>query len=94
MLSAFVSREFGFGRVLTEAELVWINTERRGIGRTYMDTQAALKILGTTNKRMFAELLLVRYLYIGATNEGFWNSFHVSLQFEDVVDCIQVLYPD
>jgi hypothetical protein len=59
MLSAFVSREFGFGRVLTEAELVKINTERRGIGRTYMDTQATLEILGTTNKQAFTESPLV-----------------------------------
>ena len=94
MLSAFVSREFGFGRVLTEAELVKINTERRGIGRTYIDTQATLEILGTTNKQAFTESPLVRYLYIGANNEGYWNSFHMSLQFEDVVDCLQVLYPD
>jgi hypothetical protein len=94
MLSAFVSQEFGFGRVVTEAELVRINTERRGIGRTYMDTQAALEILGTTNKQAFTESPLVRYLYIGANNEGYWNSFHMSLQFEDVVDYLQVLYPD
>ncbi len=90
----FVNREFGFVRVRTEAELVRINTERHGIGRTYMDTQAELKIHGTTNKQAFTELLLVTYLYIGANNEGYRNIFHMSLQFEDVVDCLQVLYPD
>jgi hypothetical protein len=36
----------------------------------------------------------VKYLYIGVNNEGYWNSFHMSIQFEDVVDCLQVLYPD
>ena len=94
MHSAFVSREFGFGRVLTEAELVKINSKRRGIGRTYMGTQAALDILGTTNKQAFTESPFVRYLYIGANNKGDWNSFHICLQFEDVMDCLQVLYPD
>ncbi|KAI2513104.1 hypothetical protein MHU86_1396 [Fragilaria crotonensis] len=94
MLSAFVSREFGFGRELTEAELVKINADRRGVGRTYIDTQAALEIYGTTTKQVFTESPLVRYLYIGANNEGYWNSFHMSIQFEDVVDCLQVLYPD
>jgi hypothetical protein len=33
-------------------------------------------------------------LFIGVNNEGYWNSYHMSLQFEDVVDCLQVLYPD
>ena len=52
----------------------------------YAKTQAALKILGTTNKQAFTESPLVRYLYTGAKNEGYWNSLHVSLQFEDVVE--------
>ena len=36
----------------------------------------------------------MKYLYIGVNNEGYWNSFHMSIQFEDIVDCLQVLYPD
>ena len=31
---------------------------------------------------------------IRANNEGIWNSYHMSLQFEDVVDCLMVLYPE
>ena len=94
MLSAFVSREFGYGRQLTEAELVRINCERRGINKTYIDTQAAMEILKTTQKPELTESPFVKYLYIGANNEGFWNSYHMSLQFEDVVDCLLVLYPE
>ena len=94
MLSAFVSREFGFGRELTEAELVRINCERRGIDKTYTDTVAAMEILKTNKKPLLVDSPFVKYLYIGANNEGFWNSYHMSLQFEDVVDCIQVLYPE
>jgi hypothetical protein len=33
-------------------------------------------------------------LYIGASNEGNWNSFSMSVQFEDVVDCLHVLNPE
>jgi hypothetical protein len=33
----------------------------------------------------------VRYLYIGANNKGYWNSFHMSLQIKDNVDCLQSL---
>jgi len=93
MLSAFVSREFGFGRQLTEMELEQINRERRPSGATYTDTHAAMEILGTANKAALTESPFVKYLYFGVNNEGYWNSYHMSLQFEDVVDCLKVLYP-
>ena len=35
----------------------------------------------------------MKYLLIGATKDGYWNSFRMALQFEDVVDCLKVLYP-
>jgi hypothetical protein len=93
MLSAFVSRDFGFGKRLTADELTRINNERR-IGKTYTDTQAAEEILKTHRKPLLTESPFVKYLYIGAHNEGFWNSYHMALQFEDVVDCLTVLYPE
>jgi hypothetical protein len=93
MLSAFVSRELGFGRKMTGDELTKINNERR-IGKTYKDIQAATEILKTHQKPLLTESPFVKYLYIGSNNEGFWNSFHMSLQFEDVVDCLLVLYPE
>ena len=81
MLSAFVSRELGFGRTLTDNELVRINSKRQ-IGKTYTNTQAATKILKTINKPLLTESPFVKYLFVGANNEGYWNSFHMSLQFE------------
>ena len=39
-------------------------------------------------------LTICQYLYISANKEGYWNSFHMSIQFEDVVDCLQVLSPE
>ena len=95
MLSAFVSREFGFGREMTDAELAKVNDERRGtMQKTYIDTQAATKILKSIQKPLLTESPFVKYLYNGANNEGNWNSYYMSLQFEDVVDCLQVLYPE
>jgi hypothetical protein len=64
MLSAFVSREFGFGRELSADELVRINTARRGGVRTYIDTQAALEILKATQKPIVTESPFVKYLFI------------------------------
>ncbi|KAI2497747.1 hypothetical protein MHU86_16742 [Fragilaria crotonensis] len=93
MLSAFVSREFGFGRDLSEDELAKINEQQR-IGKTYIDSQAAVEVLKTTQKPLLTESPFVRYLYIGANNEGYWNGFQMSVQLEDVVDCLRVLYPE
>jgi hypothetical protein len=93
MLSAFVSREFGFGKLLTEDELAKINSHRRQSGATYTDTHADMEILGTINKIALTESPFVKYLFIGANNEGYWNSFYMSLQLKDVVDCLQVLNP-
>jgi hypothetical protein len=94
MLSAFVSREFGFGRLLTSDELAKINSARRSSTATYTDKHAAMEILGTINKPVLTESPFVKYLFIGINNEGYWNSYHMSLQFEDVVDCLQILYPN
>ena len=91
MLSAFVSRELGFGRALTDDEFLKINTARRGTDRTYCDSQAAME---KTNKANLTESPFVKYLCIGANNKGYWNSYYMSLQFEDVVDCLQVLHPE
>jgi hypothetical protein len=95
MLSAFVSREFGFGQLLTNDELAKINSaERRASTATYTDKHAAMEILGTINKPALTESPFVKYLFIGVNNEGYWNSYHMSLQFEDVFDCLKVLYPE
>ena len=52
-----------------------------------------MEILGTINKGVLTESLFVKYyLDIGVNNKGYWNSYHMSLQFDDVVDCLQVLY--
>ena len=32
-------------------------------------------------------------LQIGGNNDGYWSYNHMSIQFEDCLDCIKVLYP-
>jgi hypothetical protein len=46
MLTAFILRELGFGRVFTADELTRVNNERQ-IGKTYVDLQAATKTMKT-----------------------------------------------
>jgi hypothetical protein len=71
-----------------------VNNERQR-GKTYTDDQAANEILKTDQKPLLTESPFVKYSYIvGANNKGFWNSFHMSLRFEDVVDCLLVFYPE
>ena len=95
MLSAFVSREFGFGRLMTEDKLAQVNMRRQttalGCG-SYRDTTAAMEILGTTREPILSESPFVKSFFIGIINEGYWNSYHMSLQFKDVVDRLQGLY--
>jgi hypothetical protein len=52
-----------------------------------------MEVLGTINKLPFTELPFVKYLFIGANNQSYWNLFYMSLHLEDVVDCLQVFYP-
>jgi hypothetical protein len=84
MLSAFVSRDLGFGRPLSETELATINAARQG--KKYLDEKAALEINKTLDKPPLTDTPFVKYLHIGVHNEGYWTGFHMALQFEDVVD--------
>jgi hypothetical protein len=49
--------------------------------------------LQTTFKSPLKESPFIKYLYIDVNNEGSWNSNYMSLQFEDVVNCLQALHP-
>jgi hypothetical protein len=92
MLSAFQGRVIGFGRPMTPAELEQVNKERRD--KDYDDTKAALEIRKVTTKPDLTESPFVKYFHIGVQNEGYWNSFHMALQLEDIVGCMNVLYPE
>jgi hypothetical protein len=68
-ISAFASTKLGFGRNLTEDELMKINNERRR-GKTYTDVQAANEILKTDQKPLLTDSPFVKYSYIGVNNKG------------------------
>jgi hypothetical protein len=61
MLSAFVSRELGFGRLMTGEEFAQVNMRQQTTslgGGSFQDTTAVMKILGTTRKPMLRDCLL------------------------------------
>ena len=91
MISAFVSRNSGFGMPVNAEQLSEINALRRG--QEYIDKAAATQINSTVAKPPLKETPFVRSLLIGATKGGYWNSFHMALQLEDVIDCLKVLRP-
>jgi hypothetical protein len=91
MISAFQSREFGFGMEICEEDLRKINERRRG--QKYVDETAAVSKKGTALKKDLKHSPFVVEFEYGANNEGYWSYEHMVLQLEDCVDCLQVLAP-
>ena len=91
MISAFQSREFGFGMEICEEDLRKINERRRG--QKYVDETAAVSKKGTALKKDLKNSPFVVEFEYGANNEGYWSYEHMVLQLEDCVDCLQVLAP-
>jgi hypothetical protein len=91
MISAFQSRLLGFGKTLTCEELEKINKNR--VGKTYRDEAAANAVMATIYKKPLTESPFIRKLAIGVCYEGYWTGAHMSIQFEDVVDALNVLLP-
>jgi hypothetical protein len=59
MISAFQSREFGFGMKLTIEELHKVNQYRKTIRPTYSEQESALKIKGKCEKEVLKEFPFV-----------------------------------
>jgi hypothetical protein len=90
MISAFVSREFGFGMTLTDEDLEKVNEYREG--KEYSDVSAALDKRGTSAEQPLPSSPFVVEFEYGVTGQGYWTYDHMVLQFEDCVDVVNVLY--
>jgi hypothetical protein len=93
MISAFVSREFGFGLKLSQEQLQKVNLARRG---TKCSDEAAAKETrgGNANKQPLTESPFVVEFEHGANNQGHWRHDHMVLQFEDCIDIVNTLWPE
>jgi hypothetical protein len=87
MVSAIVSREFGFGFVLTNEELSAINLLRQG--KKYADEESATSLFGHAKKAKLETSPFIRSLEIGMRKEGYWTYKHMVIQLEDCVDCVR-----
>ena len=91
MVSAFQSHETGFSINISETQLGEINHAHWG--QHYVDKDAAMAIHGHTAKKELLHSPFVVYFELGANNEGYWTYNHMAIQFEDCVDCLEVIYP-
>ena len=91
MLSSFVSREFGYGMELSDSVLALINRYRENTN--YSDCDAAIQRNGRAKKNLLTQSPFIKELEYGANKEGYWTYECMSLQLEDCIDCMNVLYP-
>ena len=91
MVSAIVSRAFGFGLAVNDAQLLVINAERKD--KVYKDAEAATYLYGSPNKSPLTESPFVRYLNYGQGKDGYWTYRHMILQLEDCHDCTNHIIP-
>ena len=101
MSSCFVCDALGIGFVLSEAEIEQVNLLFRN-NQEYVSTEAAKAIHERTAKQPFTQEQFdkdetdspfLKSFKFGASHDGYWNHQHMQLQFEDVVDCLKVLFP-
>ena len=91
MISAFQSREFGFGLDTTESDLSEVNRRRQGV--KYRDIQAAIDTRKTEYKEPLTTSPFIREFEYGQNADGYWTYQHMVLQLEDCVDILNVKYP-
>ena len=87
MISGFKSRVFGFGLELSKDELEQVNSKRRQ-DETYSSYagDAAKFLYGSAAKKELTESPFVRTITYGSADDGYWNSNHMLVQVEDVLD--------
>ena len=90
MISAFQSREFGFGLKFTDEELNSVNEYRSG--KKYTDEDAAKEVKRDIYKKDLTCSPFVEYFQFGKDN--YWDYNHMALQIEDCIDCLKVIYPE
>ena len=92
MISAMMSREFGWGFELTPEQLAKVNKKRAG--ENYEDAESATSKRGNAVKAPLTESPFVREFEYGVNAQGYWSYEHMVMQLEDCIDCLKVVYPE
>ena len=91
MVSAMISRAFGFDMEITAEQLLEINKSSEGC--KYKDEEAEAHLTGTPRKKPLAESPFVRYLDYGSGKDRYLTYHHMIIQIEDCVDCLKRMCP-
>jgi hypothetical protein len=89
MISAFVSREYGFGMDISPDDLGRVNATR--IGKKYSDEVAAIAVNGNSNKQQLTKNPFMTEFEYGVAGQGYWDYNHMVLQMEDCIDVLRLL---
>jgi hypothetical protein len=91
MISAFVSRDFGFGFELITKQFQEVNAKR--VGEKYKDEMAAKKKSGMELKQPLTTSPFYLKFEYGASFEGYWTYEAMVLQLEDCANVVKTRYP-
>ena len=97
MISGITSRKFGYGLAISDDDLVRVNAYRSSTAHSeYVCEEAAEEVYGTVTKGPLVDSRFVVYFAFGsgAGRDGWWNGNEMAIQLEDVLDVMDVLYPD
>ncbi|CAB9524134.1 unknown protein [Seminavis robusta] len=97
MISGIVSREASWLPKPTCEQLLRINRNREG--KTYVATEAAVAVLGSANKPPLTEddiqfRAFRWHIQPGQNNDRYWTNNHTLVQFENVADIVNVMFPN
>ena len=92
MVSAFTCRELGFGHTIPVNVLERVNAKR--MNEKYSDEKAAITLFGSAKKQLLTSTPFIRRLEYGQNKEGYWSYDHMVVQMEDVVDILQMQFPE
>lgn len=91
MVSAFQSRPFGFGRLLSESELDDINFFRKSVRPNYLSEESALAINGNTDKPLLTNNSpFVKYFEVGVERMDFGTT--IKWRFTPKISLIAVRF--
>ena len=98
MVSAYTSRDFGFGcqELLSQRVLDEVNATRHGKEYTGWAASVARSLYGSSQKKnlTMTDNPFVHMIEIGSGNDGYWSHDHMCVQLEDVTDVTRHLFPD
>jgi hypothetical protein len=90
MISAMISREFGWGIHTTKEQLQTKNAMR--LGQACRDDESTKAKRGPAIKNPHTCSPFIREFEYGSKGEGYWSYEHMVILLEDCIDCLKVLY--